>query len=331
MSRGRRAAHFDVAAWLRGSERSLAVRDGRVAAVLQRRYSAPVERVWRAFTERGELARWFGDVRGELRAGGTLRAHVGAAHPVTARVLRCEPPERLGVSWWYEGSHPDAVDEVDVVLKPDGAGTSLELMHRSSAPGDFWNGVGPGWEEWLYRLSAALSDAPLPEDLSALQARALEHWQRLPPPSQTPTVSTVTARVRRRYRASPERVFDAWLDPAQVEAWMGAAARREGMGELVHVELEARVGGRFRFVYRRAGSELVQSGRYLEVRRPRRLVFSWDIALPDVERIEIEITPTADGCELLLEHVMDPAWRGDVSPATAAWASVMASIADALG
>jgi len=146
-----------------------------------------------------------------------------------------------------------------------------------------------------------------------------------------PPVSTVTARVRRRYRASPERVFDSWLDPAQVEAWMGAAARREGMGELVHVELDARVGGRFRFVYRRAGSELVQSGSYLELRRPRRLVFSWDIALPHVERVEIEITPTAEGCELLLEHVMDPAWRGDVSPATAAWASVMARIADALG
>jgi uncharacterized protein YndB with AHSA1/START domain len=327
-----RGAVIDIAAWLQGSDRALALRDGRVAAVLHQRQAAPIERVWRAFTERAELARWFGDVQGELRVGGTLRAHVGAPHPVTVRVLRCEPPERLCVSWWYEGSPADAVDEVDLVLKAAGAGTSLELTHRSSVPGDFWNGVGPGWEEWLYRLSAALSDAALPGDLSAtLQARALELWQRLPPPSQAAPVSTVTARVRRRYRASPERVFDAWLDPAQVAGWMGAAARREGMGDLVHVELDARVGGRYRFVYRRAGSELTQSGSFLEIRRPRRLVFSWDIALPDVERIEIEITPTAEGCELLLEHVMDPAWRGDVSPATAAWASVMVSLADALG
>jgi uncharacterized protein YndB with AHSA1/START domain len=99
----------------------------------------------------------------------------------------------------------------------------------------------------------------------------------------------------------------------------------------VHVELDARVGGSFRFVYRRGSTELVQSGTYLEIHRPRRLVFSWDMALPDVERIVIQITPTADGSELVLDHVMAPAGSGDVSPVTAAWASVVEALGDVLG
>jgi uncharacterized protein YndB with AHSA1/START domain len=145
--------------------------------------------------------------------------------------------------------------------------------------------------------------------------------------ARQPAHDNVTARVTRRFRAPPARLFDAWLDPAKVQVWLGAAARKEALGELLRVELDARVGGRFQFVYRRGSNELVQSGTYLEIDRPRRLVFSWDMALPDIERIVIQITPTADGSELVLDHVMDPAWGGDVSPVTAAWASV----AEALG
>jgi uncharacterized protein YndB with AHSA1/START domain len=125
-------------------------------------------------------------------------------------------------------------------------------------------------------------------------------------------------------------VFGAWLDPEAVRVWLGAAARREGLGELVLVEIDARVGGAFRFVYRQAGRELVQAGRYLEIDPPRRLVYSWDMALPHVERVVIQITETAGGCELVLDHVMDPAWSGDVSGATAAWASVVDAIDEAL-
>jgi uncharacterized protein YndB with AHSA1/START domain len=148
--------------------------------------------------------------------------------------------------------------------------------------------------------------------------------------SAEPHASNITARVTRRFRATPRRVFDAWLDPEQVALWLGAAARHEALGELVRVELEPCVGGAFRFVYRRNDSELVQSGRYLEIAPPKRLVFTWDMALPDIERIVIAITPTADGCELVLEHVMDPSWSGDVSPVSAAWASVVEALAKRL-
>jgi uncharacterized protein YndB with AHSA1/START domain len=141
---------------------------------------------------------------------------------------------------------------------------------------------------------------------------------------------SATARVTRRFRLPPQRVFDAWLDPQAVRVWLGAAARREGMGELTEVVVDPRVGGAFRFVYRQAGRELVQAGQYLELSPPRRLVHTWDIALPHVERVVIQISETADGCELVLDHVMDPGWSGETSGVTAAWASVLGAIDAAL-
>jgi hypothetical protein len=58
--------------------------------------------------------------------------------------------------------------------------------------------------------------------------------------------SNITARVTRRFRATPRRVFDAWLDPAQVRLWLGAAAQKEALGELARVELDPHVGGTLR-------------------------------------------------------------------------------------
>ena len=51
----------------------------------------------------------------------------------------------------------------------------------------------------------------------------------------------------------------------------------------------------------------------------------------DNERIVVQITPTADGSELVIDHGMDPAWSGDVSPVTAAWARVVEALGELLG
>lgn len=70
------------------------------------------------------------------------------------------------------------------------------------------------------------------------------------------------------------------------------------------VEIDARVGGRFNIVETRDGRDEPHVGEYLEIDRPRRLVFTFgdEIAFT-ATTVTVEITPTADGCELTLTHV----------------------------
>lgn len=114
------------------------------------------------------------------------------------------------------------------------------------------------------------------------------------------TAAQVEIRVAQRYSASPERVFDAWLDPAMASAWLFATASHP----IARAEIDARVGGSFRFVDRRNGDEIEYTGEYLEIVRPRRLVFalSMENSPKVVTRVIAEIAPLKQGCELTLTH-----------------------------
>lgn len=140
----------------------------------------------------------------------------------------------------------------------------------------------------------------------------------------------VIACVERHFRQSPERVFDAFLDPERAGRFLFATPG----GQMVTVEIEAKVGGRFRFIDRRAGEDVEHTGEYLEIERPRRLVFSF--AVPkysaDVDRVSIDLTPSADGgCTLTLRHESAPEWAPTRRRAQRGWASILDRAAAVLG
>lgn len=142
------------------------------------------------------------------------------------------------------------------------------------------------------------------------------------------TKENVLVRVTRRYSASPERVFDAWLDPGMLGRFMfGTVVRDE---EVVRLTLDAQVGGTFSFVVRRQGEEIDHIGEYLEIDRPRRLAFTWGIAgesSPDQSRVIIDVAPLETGSEITLTHELHPDWADFADRAEAAWAKML----DALG
>jgi uncharacterized protein YndB with AHSA1/START domain len=73
---------------------------------------------------------------------------------------------------------------------------------------------------------------------------------------------------------------------------------------VVRAEIDARVGGSFLFVARRDGKDIDHVGKYLEIDRPRRLVFTLCVPVvwADDNRVVIEIVPLEKGCELTLTH-----------------------------
>jgi len=139
----------------------------------------------------------------------------------------------------------------------------------------------------------------------------------------------VNVRVTRRFNASPGRVFDAWLDPGAIGRWMfGPALREEEVGR---ISLDARIGGSFSFVVRRQGEEIDHVGEYLEIDRPRRLVFTWGIAQGDSSRVIVDIVPLKTGCELTLTHELHPDWADYASRTEAGWTKMLDALAATLG
>jgi uncharacterized protein YndB with AHSA1/START domain len=115
-----------------------------------------------------------------------------------------------------------------------------------------------------------------------------------------PTPTSATVQVVRYFEFSAERVFDAWLDPKTAGRWLFSAST----GRMVRVEIDARVGGGFLFVDRRNGEDVEHKGEYLELDRPKRLVFKFVVPKysPIYSRVAIDILPAGGGCNLTLVH-----------------------------
>ena len=111
---------------------------------IERRYHHPVERVWRAITDPGELRHWF---------------------PGTLDVTESDEP-RVLAGTWYD-------DELRFELTPDGDGCVLVFTHafdeRAKAARD-----AAGWDVCFVRLDALLGGEPMDEKES-LQTWPFKH------------------------------------------------------------------------------------------------------------------------------------------------------------
>ncbi|HEV7278021.1 MAG TPA: SRPBCC domain-containing protein [Devosiaceae bacterium] len=144
----------------------------------------------------------------------------------------------------------------------------------------------------------------------------------------------VEARVTHHFRAPAERVFDAWLDPDQVRAWM-SLPNEWGSFDVRRVEIDPRVGGRFTFSDMREDGESVTWGEYRMIARPHRLVFTWWTSREEEEEdtsvVTITIAGDDSGCTLTLVHQMDAKWTDHVDSVTASWGSMLRQIDTLLG
>lgn len=118
--------------------------------------------------------------------------------------------------------------------------------------------------------------------------------------------------VKRTLPFAPERVFDAWLNPETARQWLFTTAD----SEIVEAKIDARVGGEFVFVDRRDTpdfkGDIRHIGEYLEIDRPRRLVFTFGVPQfdPAMTRVELDFVAKGSGCELTLTHYdVPPEWQ----------------------
>lgn len=133
-------------------------------------------------------------------------------------------------------------------------------------------------------------------------------------------------RITRHFDASPQRVFDAWLDPETAGKWLFATPT----GEMTCVTIDARVGGKFLLIEARDGEGVEHHGEYLELDRPRRLAFSFKVPKYSSEnaRVTIDIVPAAGGCDLTLTHeAVLPEW---LDRTRQGWTAILDGLASSL-
>lgn len=124
--------------------------------VLHRCYDATVEDVWDACTNAERINRWFLPISGDLREGGTYQFEGNAG----GRILKCEPPKLIRVTWEFGGGVPT---QVELRLTAKGADkTDFELEHVGVVPPQMWEqfgpgGVGVGWDGGLLGLALHLA------------------------------------------------------------------------------------------------------------------------------------------------------------------------------
>jgi len=172
---------FDLQAWLSTTKRDVRRQGARVRAVaLRRSFDASIDRVWTAWTE-GWRAKI---VSGEARPGQTVVLDLGQPKRTTCRILACEPPSRLAVTWSYGEPTEAPPDEVEVRLSQEGPGTILELEHRSETGAPWAPGIGAGWEAGVMMFDFLLRGED-PSPTFATHAELDAFWTRLVDASAT--------------------------------------------------------------------------------------------------------------------------------------------------
>lgn len=140
----------------------------------------------------------------------------------------------------------------------------------------------------------------------------------------------VEAKAVHEFRASAERVFDAWLDPVKARSWAAQPVPGRPRIDVRRIEIDARVGGKFTFSDMREDGEAVHWGYYLEIDRPRKLVFTWFTSEEEEQEnkstVTLTIEPLANGCRATIVHSMDRRWADYVKPTATAWGFMLRQV-----
>jgi uncharacterized protein YndB with AHSA1/START domain len=133
---------------------SLRSADGKGVVRMEDRFGTGIDDLWSALTDPSRLARWIGEVEGDLRLGGEFRFHFFASGSQgTGRVDACEPPRRLLLAMAL--GQPEE-DVVEVTLATDGDQSVLVWEERGMAL-DLLAAYGAGVQIHVEDLAAYLA------------------------------------------------------------------------------------------------------------------------------------------------------------------------------
>lgn len=134
---------------------TLTTQAGRGTLRIERRFTHPPAKVWRALTEPAQVNQWFPfDVESDLKLGSKIKfIDKGGQEPASeGEILELDPPRLLAFDW--------EDDLLRYELQPDGAGTLLIFTHsfddRAGAAS-----FAAGWQVCLNGMEDVLAGRPI--------------------------------------------------------------------------------------------------------------------------------------------------------------------------
>jgi uncharacterized protein YndB with AHSA1/START domain len=144
----------------------------------------------------------------------------------------------------------------------------------------------------------------------------------------TMSESKEAVRLTHRFSASAERVYDAFLDAEEARKFLFATST----GAIVRCEIDARVGGSFVIVDRRDGEDVLHTGTYQELERPRRIVFTLSVPKysSHASKVTLVLEPLDKGCELTLTQEAKRERADTRQSASEGWLGILEVAAEVL-
>jgi uncharacterized protein YndB with AHSA1/START domain len=212
------------------------------------------------------------------------------------------PSERI--VWVWEGEQLDATGKmiyelrgtrVTVLLTASRGGTDLTLTHEFLPDAQSIADHRRGWNGCIEVLVSLLAENPS----SDARQGSMTTSGAAPKP---------VLELKRTFGARREKVFDAWVKPELMARWFcSAIPNRSGRIAV----LDARPGGLYLIEVddSSTGTRYQLRGEYREVRRPERLVFTWEFE-PDPEfgkmTIHLDFIERGADTDLILTQVNFP-------------------------
>jgi len=134
---------------------------------LKRRLNAAPEKVYAAWTDPAKIVKWFGPDAGpvktaklDVRAGGSyaisFSTEDGEEHHVSGTYREVVPDRRLVFTWAWR-TMPERESLVTVLVKPDGDGSILTLIHEQFFDEPARDRHQLGWSGCLDKLERYLA------------------------------------------------------------------------------------------------------------------------------------------------------------------------------
>ena len=123
----------------------------------------------------------------------------------------------------------------------------------------------------------------------------------------TKSSDKLSLEIKRFINASPDRVYAAWTDPAQLKEWWGPERVRTR-----NLIADARVGGKYRWdLTNPEGEDMTVFGEYRELVPGKKILFTWQWDDDDVwdnrtSIVTVELSDRDGGTQLRLTHEQLP-------------------------